>query len=320
MADERGRGELALGRPGRRSGRAWPPGAVTVVGALLVLGLVAGGAALAWRPVRALNLLAGVRSHHTASGVRYGPAERQRFDLYQPSQRGSSAPFPLVVFVYGGSWNRGERGDYRFVGEALAARGIAAMVIDYRLYPEVTYPTFLQDTALGVAWALDHAGTWGADPRRVFVMGHSAGGYNAAMMALDPRWLAATGHQPAQLAGWIGLAGPYDFLPIHDPEVKPVFHAPDVAPDTQPMAHARAAVRPLPAFLAAPEQDSLVNPDRSTSQLAGVLRERGGAVVLHRYPGVNHGTLAGAMAWPLTRLAPVRDDVVRFVRETPAAQ
>ncbi len=293
---------------------------VTVVGAAIALAVVGGGAALAARPVRALNLLAAIGSHRTASGVRYGADDRQRFDLYQPAQRGSTAPFPLVLFVYGGSWNRGERGDYRFVGEALAARGIAAMVIDYRLYPSVSYPAFLQDTAQGVAYALAHASSWGADPHRVFVMGHSAGGYNAAMIALDPRWLAATGHQPSQLAGWIGLAGPYDFLPIHDPDVKPVFHAPDVAQDTQPIVHARVAVQPLPAFLAAPRTDPLVDPDRSTSQLARVLRERGAVVVEHRYDRVDHATLCGAMAWPLTRLAPVRDDVVRFVAETPPAR
>jgi acetyl esterase/lipase len=74
------------------------------------------------------------------------------------------------------------------------------------------------------------------DPKRVFVMGHSAGGYNAAMLALDARWLKATGHSPAELAGWIGLAGPYDFYPITNPAAKPVFFHPNYPEKSQPMA------------------------------------------------------------------------------------
>ena len=130
----------------------------------------------------------------------------------------------MVVFYYGGSWNRGERAQYRFVGEALASRGILTLVADYRLYPEVRYPDFLRDSAAALSYGLDHAADWGGNPDKVYVMGHSAGAYNAAMMALDPRWLAAHGRSPQQLAGWIGLAGPYDFLPLTNLDAMPVFH------------------------------------------------------------------------------------------------
>jgi acetyl esterase/lipase len=281
--------------------------------------LAAGAAWFAAKPVRVLNALSSIGSHRTATGLRYGDDDRLRLDLYQPADRAGPAAVPLVVFVYGGSWNRGERADYRFVGEALSARGVAVAVVDYRLYPQVTYPAFLQDVARAVSYSLAHAAEWGADPRRVFVMGHSAGGYNAAMMALDPRWLAAAGGRPQTLAGWIGLAGPYDFLPIQNPEVKPVFHSPDVPPDTQPIDYARGAVAPLPAFLAAPVADDLVNPERSTAQLARTLRERGGAVVERHYAGVDHLTIIGAFSRLLAGRAPVRDEVIDFVRATPPA-
>ena len=160
-------------------------------------------------PAKALNLLAALGGGTRLADQAYGPLPRQRFDLYSPAASVPRPPlgFPLVVFFYGGSWNSGERADYRFVGQALAARGMVVMAADYRLYPEVRYPDFLSDCALAAAHALDHAAALGADPKRVFVMGHSAGAYNAAMMALDPRWLGATQHSPAELAGWIGLAG-----------------------------------------------------------------------------------------------------------------
>jgi acetyl esterase/lipase len=133
----------------------------------------------------------------------------------------------VVVFFYGGSWNSGSRVDYRFVGEALASRGIVTVVADYRLYPQVRYPLFLRDGARAVAWTKAHIREFSGNPQRLYVMGHSSGGYNAAMLALDGEWLAAVGMSPRDLRGWIGLAGPNDFLPIKNPEVRPVFYWPD---------------------------------------------------------------------------------------------
>ncbi|MEO7391717.1 MAG: alpha/beta hydrolase, partial [Ramlibacter sp.] len=175
-------------------------------------------------------------SYRGREGVPYGGDSRQRLDVFLPLQPANAAP--LVVFFYGGSWTRGDRADYRFVGEALASAGVVTVVADYRLSPQVRYPEFLADCALAMKWAFDHARELGADEGRVHVMGHSAGAYNAAMLALDARWLAAAGLTPQRLAGWIGLAGPYDFLPIVNPDARVAFDWPATAPDTQPIAHA----------------------------------------------------------------------------------
>jgi acetyl esterase/lipase len=216
-----------------------------------------------------------------------------------------------VVFFYGGSWNSGERAQYSFVGAALASRGMLAIVADYRLFPEVRFPDFLSDSAQALAWSLDHAAAHGGNPRRVFAMGHSAGGYNAAMLALDGRWLAATGHSPRELAGFIGLAGPYDFLPMSNRDAQPVFFHPNYPPNTQPISFASIAAPP--SFLAAGTSDSLVNPQRNTVALATQLSAAGVRVHLHRYEHVNHMTLIGAFGVPLRWLAPVLDDVSNFV-------
>lgn len=92
------------------------------------------------------------------------------------------------VFFYGGSWRSGKRADHRFVGQALASHGMLVRVADDRLYPEV--PLILQDAAAAVTHALEQAVHRGGNVCRVFVMVHSAGAYNAAMVSLDPRWLA----------------------------------------------------------------------------------------------------------------------------------
>jgi len=275
---------------------------------LILVGMLA---LVACAPVATLNALAARDTHALTENVAYGPLPRQRMDIYKPSSAAPPGGFPVIVFFYGGSWNRGERADYKFVGEALASKGILTLVADYRLYPEVRYPDFLTDCAQALAFGLREAKSLGGDPKRVFVMGHSAGGYNTAMLALDERWLRATGHSTSELAGFIGLAGPYDFLPIVNPDAKPVFFHPNYPSGTQPIDHAR---RDAPrAFLAAPIDDKLVNPQRSTMGLAKRLQDAGATVTVKMYDRVNHMTLAGAFARPLRWLAPVLDDVAGFV-------
>jgi acetyl esterase/lipase len=291
-----------------------------VAGAALIACVAA---SLAGAGVAMLNAVAALRGHQGPSGVAYGTLARQRFDVYRPGSSADAADqatgTPLVVFVHGGSWSMGSRADYRFAGEALAARGFTVMVVDYRLYPEVRYPDFLADCARAVGYGLEHARELGADPRRVFLYGHSAGAYNVAMLALDPRWLRAVGHSPAELAGWVGLAGPYNFLPVVDAGVKLVFEWPGTSPDTQPINHVDDLVRPLPAFLGVAGHDTVVHAEKNSYPLDEKMRARGTAVTLKTYEHVNHVLLAGALGWPLTALAPVLADSAEFIRNTPAA-
>jgi len=286
---------------------------------ILVAIVVAAVAVVACSPIRALNALLPSDSYELAT-VAYGAGERRQLDVYTPratAERVRPANgWPLVVFFYGGSWNHGERESYRFVGEAMAARGILTVIPDYRLYPEVRYPEFLKDNAAAMAWALREAARLGADPKRVFAMGHSAGGYNAAMVALDPRWLGAEGLKTTQLAGWIGLAGPYEFLPIENPDAQPVFFHPNTPLESQPILYATASTPRT--FLGAATEDNLVNPERNTRQMGTKLQAAGVPVTVQFYPRTNHITLIGAFAAPLRFLGPVLDDVVDFVKTTPS--
>lgn len=268
-------------------------------------------------PLRVINALVPGDTHTVRADQAYGTQHRQRADVYLPHANPGGAP--LAVFFYGGSWNSGARADYRFVGEALASRGIVTVVADYRLHPEVKYPTFLQDCARAVRWAADQAGAFGAARERLFVVGHSAGAYNAAMLALDPRWLAGVGMAPRQLAGWVGLAGPYDFLPIINPDVQRAFDWPGTPRDSQPLFHVTArAVAVRRTLLLAARSDSLVNPQRNTLGLAQALRRQGAPVQVELLDGVGHATLIGAMARPLRGLAPVLDRISDFLQPPPA--
>jgi acetyl esterase/lipase len=263
-----------------------------------------------------LNAITPSSSYTLNADVAYGTHQRQSLDIYTPTATRPPAGWPVVVFFYGGSWNVGERAQYQFAGAALAARGVLTLVADYRLYPEVRYPDFLSDSAQALAYGLDHAAKLGGDTKRVFVMGHSAGAYNAAMLALDARWLQATGHGTGELAGWIGLAGPYDFYPITNPDAKPVFFYPNYPPNSQPIAFtSRDAPR---SFLGAAVEDELVNPQRNTQQMADKLQSAGVPVTLKFYPRASHTTLIGAFAWPLRWIAPVVNDVQAFIVAAPS--
>jgi len=276
-------------------------------GGLLLLALSA------CSPVKLLNALTPDSTFDKTAGIAYGDDPRQKLDVYVP--RHALPDAPVVVFFYGGSWNSGAREDYNFVGEALASRGIVAVVADYRLYPQVRYPLFLQDGARAVAWTKAHIREFSGNPQRLYLMGHSSGGYNAAMLALDGDLLAAAGMSPKDLRGWIGLAGPYDFLPIENPAVRPVFFWPDSPPQSQPINHVSRGAPP--ALLIAASEDDLVNPTRNTGGLAHKLRAAGVPVQDFYYSRPNHIMLVATLSRPLRGLAPVLDQVVDFIKHTP---
>jgi acetyl esterase/lipase len=259
-----------------------------------------------------LDALVPGDSYEGRQAIAYGPLPRQQLDVYMPLTRHTAGPPPLVVFFYGGSWSRGDRADYRFVGEALAARGAVVVIPDYRLSPGVRYPVFVQDSAAAVKWAFDHAEELGASASNIVVMGHSAGAYNAAMLALDPRWLREAGLAPERrLAGWIGLAGPYDFLPIQQRETRIAFDWPETRPDSQPIEH--VTPRAPRTLLLAASNDDVVDPQRNTVRLAALLRAAGVPTVMKLYGRVRHVSLLAALAKPLSWLAPVRPEVLAFL-------
>jgi acetyl esterase/lipase len=240
--------------------------------------------------------------------VRYGDAPRQQLDVYAPLVRMSAAP--IVIFFHGGFWQAGSRPEYRFAGTALASRGYVGVVPSYRLYPDVQFPTFVEDAAAAVKWVREHAGDVGGDPNRIYVMGHSAGGHIAVLLALDERYLRAAGVAPGSVRGAIGLAGLYDFLPLAA-DLRPVFGPPERWPASQPINFAGADKPPV--LLLHGDADDVVSLHNTTS-LAARIRERGGRVETVIYPRVGHRRIVLAL-FPMWQASPpVLDDVSSFIR------
>jgi acetyl esterase/lipase len=267
-------------------------------------------------PVKLVNALTPRHDYVEHSDLAYESGERHSLDVYVPrAGTGSGSARPLVVFFYGGSWQSGDRNDYRFVGEALASRGYVTVIPDYRLYPQTTFPGFMDDAAAAVAWARAHAVEFGADPDQLFLMGHSAGAHIAMLLATDGHYLKDHGVESHALAGAIGLAGPYDFLPLEDDDLKAVFPA-ELRDDSQPINHVSRGEPPI--FLGVGTADHTVDPG-NTDRFAARLRAAHDRVVLKRYSNINHAMIVGSMAQPVRALsaiitvAPVLNDVSEFI-------
>lgn len=245
-----------------------------------------------------------------ARDVPYGSAPRQQLDVWAPASR-SPEKLPVVVFFYGGGWHDGDRGSYAFAGRAFANQGFVAVVPDYRLVPAVRFPTFLQDCALAVKWARDHAADFGGDPARITLAGHSAGAYNAAMLALDGHFLRDVGVDPKIIRAAALLAGPYNFAPFDVGAAQNAFGAwPNVA-QTQPISFARADAPPL--LLMQGTGDDTVRP-HNAGDLAVRLKAVGAPVALKLYPGKSHNDLVMGLSKPFRGNAPSLADSVVFLK------
>jgi acetyl esterase/lipase len=258
-------------------------------------------------PVQGLNAITPSGGLTITKNVAYAPGNRHTLDIYRPKD---AHGLPVIVFFYGGSWREGSKQIYPFVAATLARRGNIVIVPDYRLYPEVQFPAFLRDCAQAVGWTQQHLASLGGDPTRVFLMGHSAGAYNAVMLGLDPHYLAEAGVDRARIAGIIGLAGPYDFLPITGADIKPVFAPVNDGPESQPITYVDGHNPPL--LLLAGEADHVVKP-KNTRALAAKVRQLGGSAETRFYPGISHVQLVLAIAPAFQWLAPVLRDVQAFI-------
>jgi acetyl esterase/lipase len=276
---------------------------------ILLMAALASGV-FACSPFTILNGLAPAAGNDKSLGISYGSDARHELDVYAPKLTTGTAP--VVVFFYGGNWRTGSRKDYEFVGKALASRGMVAVIADYRLYPQVRYPEFLEDAAQAVQWTYAHIDSYGGNPEQLFLMGHSAGAYNAAMLALDERWLAEHRLSPSILCGWIGLAGPYNFLPIDNERTKPVFFHPNTPSTSQPINHVDSTSPP--ALLIAALDDSVVDPIQNTKSMAAKLRKKGVPVESAYFSGIGHSTLIATLVKPLSYFWPTLDMMENFVQ------
>ena len=259
-------------------------------------------------PFAVINLLVSRAGYRVHRGLAYGVDPRQKLDVYVPS--GLRLPAPMVLFFYGGGWQGGNRADYLAFGQAMASAGLVAAVADYRLYPQVTYPAFVEDAAGALAFVHAHAAQYSGDPGRIFLAGHSAGAYNAVMLASEPKFIAAKGGSLDWIRGVIGIAGPYNFLPMSDPVYVDMFHGTNNI-DSMPVHHIDG---PRPPMLLISGSDDHTVGLCNTNDMSERLKRFGNDVQVIFYKGVGHIGVILALVWGFRRIAPLRRDMLDFIR------
>jgi len=281
---------------------------------LFALVLVIGSFLAFTSPPRLLSLydrVAGGTSgaRLVGEGVAFG-SHGQTLDIWAP-EAATAGTLPVVVFWYGGGWAKGDRTSYAFAGRALARAGFLVVVPDYRKVPDVHFPAFVDDAAEAVAWVAANAARHGGDPQRVAFMGHSAGAYQAVMLALDAKRLAAAGIDPAIVKAAVGLSGPYDFYPFDSPRSMAAFSDWPTPAETQPITFARADAPPL--LLVTSDGDETVRP-RNANNLGARLRELGAPVEVKNYGPLDHEEIVMALSVPFRAKGPVLADSVAFLK------
>jgi acetyl esterase/lipase len=232
-----------------------------------------------------------------------------RLPVYETATSLFSPPAPVVLFFYGGAFRAGRKEEYRVVGEALASKGIITAVVDYRIHPEGHFPDFLEDGARAVAAVHARIVEFGGDPARMFLCGHSAGAYISVMLAANPAYLKAADADISFIRGVIAIAGRYHELPLGDSIAHEIFRGPARA-ETRPATYIDGK-RPPMLFLAGANDSPEVL--ESHHLLAAHLRENGSDVEERTYAKVGHMGIMVALAPGFRNLAPLRDDIVRFV-------
>ncbi|WP_019585058.1 alpha/beta hydrolase [Deinococcus apachensis] len=279
---------------------------------LPVLGVLALGVSLAacsaGSAENLLNRAVNTRGLKVVTDQRYGPDTRNVLDVYAPPNARNA---PVVLFVHGGSWQGGDKAIYRFVGDSLARAGYVTGVMNYRLAPQNRYPTYVQDAAAALKWLRDRAKTFGGNPDDLFVVGHSAGGFNAVEAVDNERWLREAGVPISAVRGVIGIAGPYsyDFRDLPSRVAFPEGSTPD---QVMPDRHVRRDAPPHLLLVAA--NDTTVYPQNALNMEAA-LKRAGAPVTRTVLPRLNHITIVAALARPLTFLGGTRQQVIDFIEK-----
>lgn len=256
------------------------------------------------------NAFSSGKGFQLTQDVPYDFQKALTLDVYRPPQALNA---PVVVFFFGGRWSAGDKAEAKFVGQALASRGFVTVIPNLRKYPQVRFPAFVEDAAKSVRWAHNVIDGYGGDPKKLFVMGHSSGAHIAAMLAMDGKYLQQAGGSRDWLRGMIGLAGPYDFMPITAPDLRDLFGPPDQFPYSQPVFFADGSNPPL--LLMSGRDDETV-PVKNTESLAASVAKAGGTVETVIYDKLSHEMIVGSLSSFLRGRADVLDRVESFIHRT----
>jgi acetyl esterase/lipase len=274
---------------------------------------------VACSPVKTLNALVPSNGYQLHTDLAYGELPRQKLDVYQPKQvlaenlavaENQEKP-PVILFYYGGGWDSGDKVDYKFVAEAFTSNGFVVVIPDYRIYPEVVFPGFMADPAKAAKWVKAHIHEFGGDPNRVFLTGHSAGAHIAVMLSLNEEYLGKEQLKPSDFRGTIGLAGPYDFLPLKSARLKEIFGPEEQRWKSQPIEFVTGNNPPM--LLLVGLKDGTVW-THNTFNLAAKIKSKAGSVQVVEFPSYGHVDMAAKLAKPLRGNGDLLKPIVEFIR------
>ena len=260
-------------------------------------------------PLKMLSVVSPSGHYERTPDLRYGDHERHVLDVYTPLAAAPNAP--LVVYFYGGGWTDGHKEEFEFVASSLTRAGMVVAIPDYQLYPDIVFPTYVEDGAKAVAWTLANAKRFGADSDRTYLMGHSAGAQIAALLAIDRRYLEAEEARPESVVGLLGLSGPYDFLPLTEDNYLQQLFPPSNREAAQAINYVSS--KSPATLLIHGGDDDIVEPGNS-ERLAARLQEFDVPVTMKNYAGVGHGRIVVALAPPLDFIASTLEDCIAFIR------
>lgn len=246
--------------------------------------------------------------------VAYGGHAKQKLDLYLPRD---ARDFPTILFIHGGAWREGDRKLYAGLGRRFADAGVGFAATSYRLSPEVKHPEHVKDVATAFAWLHANIATHGGSAERLYVMGHSAGGHLAALLALDPSYLDALSVPRGAIKGAIPMSGIYKIfaLPAETRGILKIMpdafgSDPDACRSASPVTHLRNASCPM--LVLTETEDTLKVRPSMTLLKAAVERWDVKDVEFVDAEGRDHFTIVAKLASPGEDS--YRERILNFVR------
>ncbi len=255
-------------------------------------------------PMLAMMAIAPSTDYTLEKNVSYGDLPKHVMDIYTPKTAADGAP--VVVFIHGGGWRAGSKEQYEFIGQSFTQAGYTVVIPNYRLYPQVIYPEFVNDAAKAVAFTHKRYG------KPLVVTGHSAGAQIASLVALDDSFLSAEGVKPCEIiSGWAGFAGPYDFQILQDPYTSIFPRA--LRPQMLPITYAAEAK--IPSLLLVGKADTTVNPAQTRRMETALDASPSHTNALYVDNKTHGGILAAMSISPRPDSSPVRPTMMKFVDE-----
>lgn len=245
-----------------------------------------------------------------ARDVTYGEQDWHKLDVYTPKAKAETT-YPVVVFFYGGSWSSGKKEQYQFVADTLTRKGFVVVIPDYVKYPQAKYPAFVEDAALASRWLKDNVAQYGGNAQRMHLLGHSAGAHTAAMLLSDARFLQAQQLKPAMYNSFVGLAGPYDFVPKAE-KYKKIFGPPENFPN---MVATNFIDGTEPPMLLLHGLDDNIVLTTNLERFSKRINDSGGIAQTKLYKGIGHLLIVGSFSPTIDFNNTIVQDTVTFMQK-----